>query len=68
MTGEWTYVWAAYLLTWGTLLLYAGYIRGRIRAAERDLVEPIDAASVYRGGDMGSDRDFGASGPAGGSQ
>ena len=66
MTGQWTYVWAAYLLTWGTLLLYAGYIRGRIRAAERDLVEPIDPPMVYRGG-VARDGGAGAEGPGEGS-
>lgn len=67
MTGEWTYVGAAYLLTWGTLLLYAGYIRGRIRAAERDLVEPIDPAVVYRGG-VPLDGEAGGDGPRDGSR
>lgn len=62
MTGEWTYVGAAYLLTWVTLLLYVGYLRGRIRTAERELVEPIDPAMVYRGGAEGLD-EFGAAGP-----
>lgn len=51
MTGEWSYVWAAYLLTWGTLLGYVWFIRSRGREAERDLVEPIQPGAVYRGDD-----------------
>lgn len=53
MTGEWSFVWAAYALTWATLLAYAWYLVGRAREAERELVEPIDPRAVYRGGDDG---------------
>lgn len=57
MTGEWSYVYAAYALTWGTLLVYGWLVRGRIREAERELSEPIEPGAVYRGADAGGDLD-----------
>ncbi|MBI4541286.1 MAG: hypothetical protein HY704_17425 [Gemmatimonadetes bacterium] len=45
--GEWSYVTAAYGLTWAVLLGYAAYVRARARRA-RALFESAQAA--VRGG------------------
>jgi hypothetical protein len=37
MTSNWSYVVAAYLVTWGALLGYVAYVRGRTRAAADEL-------------------------------
>lgn len=42
MTGEWGYVAAAYAITWGTLLVYWGYVMLRGRRARRALEEALE--------------------------
>ena len=37
MSSNWSYVVAAYVVTWGALLAYVAYVRGRTRAAADEL-------------------------------
>lgn len=47
MSGEWGYVAAAYGLTWGTLLVYWGYVMRRGRRARRALERALGADPEY---------------------
>jgi TRAP-type C4-dicarboxylate transport system permease small subunit len=42
MTSNWSYVVASYLVTWGALLGYVAYVRGRARAAADELARHAD--------------------------
>ena len=46
MSGEWSFVWASYLVTWITLAVYWLSLGRRAAEARRALEEPMD---VVRG-------------------
>lgn len=45
--SEWNFVWAAYALTWATLVGYAWYVQRKVREGERGLVEPLEPFARY---------------------